>query len=198
MQDRIQSSLLSTTRIVNQIAGEDLVFQRTANPSTGDRLDEQSDRLVALANDLLTSSATANGSNTVDLEDTDDVEAEWHGIVDTIDGLLEKTDTCLDEYTGRVKRKNENFPEPANTPPAKRARTTDQPDQPNWRRANIIKPQNAFEQKFDNFATGPWKPSLTRKPHATVPLEESLILNLETQEYDHPLCFSLLPLSREG
>lgn len=194
MQDKIQGSLLSTTRTVNQIASEDLTFQRTANPSTGDRLDEQSSLLVALASNLLTSAATANGSNTVDLEDTDDVETEWHaGVVDTIDGLLEKTDTCLDEYTGRVKRKNENYPEPASAPPTKKPRTTDQLDQPNWRRANIVKPQNAFEQKFDNFATGPWKPLLTRKPHATVPLEESLSLNLN-QEYDHLVILPLLGL----
>lgn len=43
------------------------------------------------------------------------------------------------------------------------------------KRANIIKPQNAFERKVDNFDTGAFKPLLSTKPHATVPLEKSLI-----------------------
>lgn len=31
-----------------------------------------------------------------------------------------------------------------------------------------------FEKKPDNFPTGPWKPILSNKPHATVSLEQSL------------------------
>lgn len=31
-----------------------------------------------------------------------------------------------------------------------------------------------FEKKPDNFPTGPWKPILAKKPHATVSLEQSL------------------------
>lgn len=42
------------------------------------------------------------------------------------------------------------------------------------KRANILKPQNAFERKIDNFDSGPWKPLMTSKPHALVPLETSL------------------------
>ena len=42
------------------------------------------------------------------------------------------------------------------------------------RRANILKPQNAFEVKPDNSDNSPWKPLLTKKPHALVPLDESI------------------------
>jgi exosome complex exonuclease RRP6 len=45
---------------------------------------------------------------------------------------------------------------------------------PSHRRANIPKPQLAFERKVDNFSEPPWKPLLTTKPNALVPLEESL------------------------
>lgn len=195
LQDKIQASLLSTTRTVNQIANEDLAFQRTANPSTGDRLEEQSTRLLGLASELLKSAATSNGSKHVGtLEDTEDVEIHWTGIVDVVDGLLEKADTCLDEYTGRVKRKSD-FPEPAQ--PSKKSKTSDL----NWRRANIIKPQNAFERKVDNFATGPWKPLLTVKPHATVPLEDSLGVSVDEnnhQQYDYATSLCLLTLNRSS
>lgn len=60
------------------------------------------------------------------------------------------------------------------------------------RRANIVKPQNAFERKADNFHTGPWKPLLTTKPHAIVPLEQSLALTTvegNETEYGYPRSF---------
>lgn len=56
------------------------------------------------------------------------------------------------------------------------------------RRANILKPQNAFEVKPDNTDTSPWKPLLTKKPHASVSLEESTgTFNNEndTVQYDY-------------
>lgn len=63
------------------------------------------------------------------------------------------------------------------------------------KRANIIKPQNAFDRKVNNFDTGPWKPLLTTKPHATVPLDQSLATFVDgddTTQYDHLI---FLPLS---
>lgn len=191
LQDKVQASLLSTTRTVNGIASEDLTFQRTANPRTGDRLDDLSTRLLGVSAKLINGSAKANDQRTVDsLEDTDDVDIQWAGIVDVIDGLLEKADTALDEYTGRVKRKTD-IPEP---PPSKKLKTNDRYE-PNWRRANIIKPQNAFEKQVDNFATGPWKPLLTNKPHATVPLEESLGMTVDEKnksQYEYGPFFPFL------
>lgn len=171
MQDKIQASLVSTTRTVNHIANEDLGFQRTANPSVGDQLDDNSSRLLALSSSLLDAAAKAHGQRAVGtLDDAEDVDIKWTSIVDVVDGLLEKADICLDEYTGRVKRKSD-FPETAQ--PSKKTKTSER-FEGNWRRANIVKPQNAFEKKADNFATGPWKPLLTSKPHATVALEDSL------------------------
>lgn len=198
LQDAVQASLISTTRTVNRIANEDLTFQRTANPRTGDRLEDLSTRLLGVSSELINAAAKANGQRNVELlEDTEDVDIQWAGIVDVIDGLLEKADTALDEYTGRVKRKID-IPEP---PPSKKLKTTDR-FEPNWRRANIIKPQNAFEKKVDNFATGPWKPLLTKKPHATVSLEESLSINDDgnnkNQYEDHSLFLPLLLLSWAG
>lgn len=193
LQDKIQASLVSTTKAVQRIANEDLGFQRTVNPASGDRLDEQSTRLLSLSNDLLKSAAKATGQKPVaDLDDAEDVDIQWRGIVDVIDGLLEKADTCLDEYTGLVKRKGD-FPE---TQPQKKTKTNDRLDF-NFRRANIMKPQKAFEKQVDNFATGPWKPLLTQKPHAIVPLEESLGVFVDEnghQQFKHPYETEILNL----
>jgi exosome complex exonuclease RRP6 len=185
LQAKIQGALVSTTKAVQRIASEDLGFQRTVNPSTGDRLEEQSTRLLSLSGDLLKSAAIGTGQKNVgDLEDAEDVDIQWRSIVDVIDGLLEKADICLDEYTGLVKRKSD-FPE--NGPQQKKSKTNERLDF-NFRRANIIKPQATFEQQVDNFATGPWKPLLTRKPHAAVPLEDSLGVSVDEsnqQQYEY-------------
>lgn len=194
LQEKIQASLVSTTKAVQRIASEDLGFQRTVNPSTGDRLEEQSTRLLSLSSDLLKSAAVATGQkNAGELEDAEDVDIQWRGIVDVIDGLLEKADICLDEYTGLVKRKSD-FPE--NGPQQKKTKTNERLDF-NFRRANIIKPQTTFEQQVDNFAVGPWKPLLTQKPHAIVPLEDSLDAALDEnnqQQYDYTFFLPSLTL----
>ncbi|KAG6360809.1 hypothetical protein INS49_011876 [Diaporthe citri] len=198
LQEKIQASLVSTTKAVQRIASEDLGFQRTVNPSTGDRLEEQSTRLLSLSSDLLKSAAVATGQKNVgELEDAEDVDIQWRGIVDVIDGLLEKADICLDEYTGLVKRKSD-FPE--NGPQQKKAKTNERLDF-NFRRANIIKPQTTFEQQVDNFAVGPWKPLLTQKPHAIVPLEDSLGVAVDgnnQQQYDYTLFLPSLTLNWAG
>ncbi|KAJ9148602.1 Exosome complex exonuclease rrp6 [Pleurostoma richardsiae] len=180
LQEKVQKALVSTTKSANRIANEDLSFQRTVNPDVAERLDEQTSRLLKLSGDLLESAAKATDQNAPSsFDDPEDVDIQWRAVVDVIDSLLERADTCLDEYTGLVKRKD--APTSADANP-KRHKTNDRLDR-NFRRANIIKPQNAFEHKPNNFETGPWKPILGTKPHATVPLDESLSTFID--EYDH-------------
>jgi hypothetical protein len=104
LQDQIQAALISTTRTTGQISSEDLGFQRSLNPEVGTALDEQSERLLSLATALLKSAASISQLRAPVLEEADDVDNNWRGIVDVVDSLLEKSDTCLDEYTGVIKR----------------------------------------------------------------------------------------------
>lgn len=106
LRDAVQSSLVKVTRSVNGLSNEDLQFQRTAHPSVAGRLDQQTGRLLELASGVLKSAAEFTGQRTSRLEDVEDVEIQWRSVVDVIDSLLEKADTCLDEYTGLVKRKD--------------------------------------------------------------------------------------------
>lgn len=105
LQDQIQSALISTTRTAGHVAAEDLGFHRSFNKEVGTALDEQSQRLLSLASALLKSAASIAELRAPVLEDTDDVENNWRCVVDVVDSLLEKSDTCLDEYTGVIKRK---------------------------------------------------------------------------------------------
>jgi len=105
LQDQIQAALVSATRTAGQISSEDLNFQRSLNPSLGTALDEQSARLLALSSSLLKSAASISELEPPVLQDVEDVDNSWHGVVDVVDSLLEKADTCLDEYTGVIKQK---------------------------------------------------------------------------------------------
>ena len=109
LQDQIQAALVSTTRTAGQISSEDLSFQRSLNPELGTLLDEQGARLLELSHELLRSATSISELKTPVLEDQDDVEASWRGVVDVIDSLLEKTDISLDEYTGVLKRKDSPY-----------------------------------------------------------------------------------------
>ncbi len=106
LRDAVQSALVSVTRSVNSLANEDLQFHRTVHPSVATRLDQNTERLLRLASGVLKSAAKLTAQKEPRLDDVDDVEIQWKGIVDVIDSLLEKSDTCLDEYTGLIKRKD--------------------------------------------------------------------------------------------
>ncbi|KAI0023417.1 ribonuclease H-like domain-containing protein [Xylariomycetidae sp. FL0641] len=189
VQENIQGALVSATRLTNQIAAEDLSFQRTSNPIVADELDDTSARLLDLTSSLLKSATKNTNLSAPNLEDADDVDVHWSRIVDVVDTLLEKADTCLDEYTGAIMRKAAPVEQPANAAKNRYAL------EPAMRNANIIKPQNAFEIKPDNLDAHPWRPLLTEKPHAIVPLEKSLGTYHDennTVQYDIPACLPSL------
>jgi exosome complex exonuclease RRP6 len=106
LRDAVQSTLVTITRSVNTLASEDLQFQRTVHRSVATRLDQNTNNLLQLATNVLKSAGEFTAQRQPKLEDVDDVEIQWKGIVDVIDSLLEKSDTCLDEYTGLIKRKD--------------------------------------------------------------------------------------------
>jgi exosome complex exonuclease RRP6 len=112
LQESVQKSLISTIKTVNRIAAEDLSFQRTVNPSVGQLLEDRTSRILELSTQLLLTAGKACGVKAPKLEDVEDIEMKWRGVVDVVDSSLEKADTALDEYTGLVKRKEPPLPDP--------------------------------------------------------------------------------------
>ncbi|TLD28419.1 hypothetical protein PspLS_03373 [Pyricularia sp. CBS 133598] len=204
LQDKIQAALVATTRKVNLIATQDIAFRRSVDPEAGELLDEQREKLLSLASSLVNTAASLGGGKSskpkraLELEDAEEVDDNWQAIVDSLDIALEKADTCIDEYTGLVKRKDAPTADMGPTAKKSKLGVLDR----SLRYANIIKPQKAFEVPANNDDKGPWKPLLTKKPHAIVPLEKSLATfhneDAETQ-YDYLLHLSLPvpPLSGE-
>ena len=167
LQEAIQATLIATTRTVSQISAADIGFQRSLNPKVGEALDEQTARLLNISSSILKSAAALTESDSPTLEEADDVDNNWRGVVDVVDSLLERADMSLDEYTGLIKRKGPDAGAEQYTSKKKTSNS--------FRNQNLVKPQLAFANKADNNPTGPWKPLLKMKPHAIVPLEESLV-----------------------
>lgn len=194
LQDDIQAALVAVTRTTGKLSAEDLGFQRSLNREIGPALDEQSDRVLSLANALLKSAASIADLRVPSLQDVEDVDNDWRGVVDVVDSLLEKADTALYEYTGVIKRldstvaeavcaqrdqiiarQNTNLVQAA--PKSKKSHSLNN----TLRTQNLVKPQLAFDVKPNNFDTSPWKPLLETKPNATQNLEDSL--SVFTNEY---------------
>lgn len=168
-KDRVTASLLSATRQANALSSQDLSFHRNSSENVSRALDRQNAHLLRLTNKLLKAATGDSGIKAPHIKDRDGIEDNWPGIVDVIDDLLEKADASLDEFTGAIKRLSPSVsdrtlppPRPQNTlgtrfPPTK-----------------FEKPQLLFSRKVDNFETALWKPLLTSKPHAVVPLDQSI------------------------
>jgi len=104
--DELQKNLLATTRAVNQLCAEDLGFHKSLDPNVGKALDKQNARFLKLAEHLVRSTALGPDGvgEPLSLNTVEAVDNNWHGIVDTIDSLLERAATSIDQYTGTLKR----------------------------------------------------------------------------------------------
>ncbi|KZF21908.1 hypothetical protein L228DRAFT_269356 [Xylona heveae TC161] len=184
LQEQVSSALVATTRTTGQIAAEDLPFQRSLDANIASSLDEQKSRFLKLAEKLVNFAASGSEIDAPQLEDADALENNWRGVVDVIDSLLERADTCLDEYTGVIKRLSPSEQERPPTPKPKKARTGNV-----FRTQNIPKPQLLFENVPTNAESTAFKPLLNAKPHAIVPLEQSLttfVNEYGLEQYKHP------------
>ncbi|EXJ85834.1 hypothetical protein A1O1_06203 [Capronia coronata CBS 617.96] len=178
-QDLIQSSLIDVTRTATQISNQDLSFHRSSSEKLSRALDRQNTHLLRLTSSLLKAATKDTTLKPPAVRDQDDIEDNWRGIVDVVDDLLEKADSALDEYSGVIKRQS---PGQDPEPPAKRVRTGRGLHA--WASENTQKPQLQFDRHVNNAETKPWKPLLREKPHAIVPLDESI--GNEDTGYKHP------------
>ena len=175
-QDKLKSSLVQVTRTVGQLSSEDLNFHRTSSAEVTESLDEQSLRILTLTSAVLKAATTGTDIKAPTLYNEDSIDDNWRGVVDVIDSLLEKADACLDEFTGVIKKLSPSQEEAA--PVIKKAPKF--PTVYDYGPSKIPKPQLQFEHKPDNSGSSLFRPLLTSKPHATLPLDESL----KTREID--------------
>ncbi|EXJ67153.1 uncharacterized protein A1O5_09800 [Cladophialophora psammophila CBS 110553] len=179
-QDLVQASLINVTRSATQVSNQDLGFHRSSSDKLSRSLDRQDAHLLRLTNKLLKAATQDTPLKPPTLQNQDSVEDNWRGIVDVVDGLLEKADSALDEFSGIIKPQD---PARQGADPSPRPTKTGLGFQ-RWAASNMQKPQTHFHRQVNNSDPNPFKPLLQTKPHASVPLEQSI--GTEDTGYNHP------------
>lgn len=187
IQQQITSSLVAMTRTASKIATQDLAFHRSIQPDVAASLDQKSARLLQLTERLLQRSAASSSVAKITLPDVDAIDSCWRRIVDVADSLFERADTCLDEFTGLVKNKEQTISTNvrtgwtpflmsifANSKPKDSSTKQYKPRlNTSLRDAVLPKPQLSFDTKPPNYEKPPFRHFLSSKPHSTVPFAES-------------------------
>ncbi|KAL4884657.1 ribonuclease H-like domain-containing protein [Aspergillus karnatakaensis] len=175
-QKRLTEALVPVMRNVGQVPVTDLTFHRSSNAEVSEALDEQSGRLLSLTSSILKAATAGTDIPAPKLTDEDSIEYNWRGIVDVIDGLLEKADACLDEFTGVIKKLSPSLQDKEGEKKSLRKDRfpTRFPTIYDYGPSKIPKPQIQFEHQIDPQDTSPFTPLLKTKPHAIEPLEQSL------------------------
>ena len=184
-QDRVTSSLVNVTRSAGGIASHDLSFHRSLSDKVSKSLDTQNTHLLRLTNKLLKAATKETNLKSLTFRDRDDLEDNWKNVVDVIDDLLEKADANLDEFNGLIKRQSPSqaaTPEPPSTKPR-------YPAYHSTAYGGVTKPQTLFNTQVNNYDNSRWRPLLRTKPHAQVPLEDSI--GSEETGFKHPYAYEI-------
>ncbi|KAF5360491.1 hypothetical protein D9756_004521 [Leucocoprinus leucothites] len=177
---KLQSSALKATRNAATLPA-DINFYRSLDTGVARDIDNISSRVLNMTNRLLELSSSIDqntaskgkGKGKARLEDKDDVVDDFHSlVVDVMDQLFERTDSCLDQAMGRSKAPAIaiNLPTKDTVPQKRKLMPPNGAVNPVIHHASHLeKPQLSFKRKPDNTDT-PWYPSLSHKYNAKVPL----------------------------
>lgn len=181
----LQSQIQPLTRTAAQLPGpSDLSFHRSLDRSLLKDLDTTKDDILSTLNALLgsISSKAINGKGKSAVDDAWELKADdlidangfSRKLGDIVDTLIERADTKLDEYQGKVKPTSETSKtrgEKAGTGEKIGSVPAIGPLPSYLLNANIQPlPQLKFSRQPDNSRDRLWKHTLTEKPHAKVPL----------------------------
>lgn len=183
----LQAPLVSITRSASSLPGpSDLSFHRSIDKDVAAMLDGQAQQVQEMVKTLTywaqgkgKGKGKATAAEGDEDDDDDDQVAFYNRIADVVDGLLERADICMDEFSGKaVPRSIENSTEatrltaPARTiaSPAVVSKTGKLPSE--LTNAQIDPPQRKFTLRPDNSAESQWDRPLTMgKPNAVVPID---------------------------
>lgn len=200
-QKDASAALVALIRTAKALTSGDLPFNRSLDPHFAATLDSTNSHILTLINALVRNVNVAVPAEP--FEDAESLEARWAAVSDVVDSLLERADMCIDEYSGTVNRGSMQQQQQQHGPVIAGSKSA-RPDKrhPDGRKAyfkslNMPKPQLLFQTPLSPLDPGPYRPRLTRKPHALVPLEQSLVpltADATRERYISSLPVSLFPL----
>ncbi|KAI6147295.1 ribonuclease H-like domain-containing protein [Pisolithus tinctorius] len=163
----LQATALDATSLAASSLPPDLAFHRSMDQSLAHDLDSLSTRVLELTNRIIRLSNKDNAANFGRLEDEEDVVDEFsRNVVDAMEGMLERTDSALDEFLGRKKA-------PAiQNEPKKRVLPRGRLDPTITHASHLPKPQLKFRYLHPNTDESPYIPAalIAHKWCAKVPL----------------------------
>ncbi|RSH77767.1 exosome nuclease subunit [Apiotrichum porosum] len=179
--DNLTKALEMATTAANLFPDKsDISFHRTLDRRFAKDLDETSNRLLLLTDRLASLAVEANpqkGKHVLlrrKLDDEDAVVDSFRsGVIQVVDRVLEDADAALDEARGENKKSQIEVNKALAAAAGKKLpgpRALNLPGlAPHMQNDNRIpKPQDLFRDRVDNSAI--WRPQLTEKAHAMVPL----------------------------
>ncbi|KAF9221508.1 hypothetical protein BS17DRAFT_784858 [Gyrodon lividus] len=172
--DALQAAALYTTRLAATSLPSDLPFHRSIDSALACDVDALSSRVLGLTSRLI---LLASGK-TDRLEEEEDIVDDFvRNIVDSMEGMLESTDSALDVFLGR--KKDPVIPLPAvpvdprqNTKPKKQQQPRGRLDPALTHASHLEKPQLSFKHTLPNADESPYIPTslIPHKWCAKVPL----------------------------
>lgn len=192
----LQGALQPPTRSAASLPQpSDIGFHRSIDKDVARSLDETTQQLAGMIDRIATwtakqtsgkskqSSTTANAAEGDDAEQGPSGSNGFSKIADIVDDLLEKSDICMDEYSGKVAPRQLDPARPSGSSASLPTRASTSVDStqslpktgrlpPQILNAQIEPPQRRFTVKPDNAVDTPWERPLTMgKPNALVPLD---------------------------
>ncbi|AEY95518.1 FACL001Cp [Eremothecium gossypii FDAG1] len=177
-EDPLFKRIVSAIRAAAALSAQDIDFYRSLHPSVGQELDDTSATVVSLINELLLS---VDENNNELKPGRDNFEDSWKELSNVMDNIFEKSDHAFDSIKHGSSSRNEGV---------NMQYLADSSHDDSTPSKRIEKPQLLFKTPVDNTELHPFKPLLKEKPHALKPLEESLMLAPEEENfpahYPHP------------
>lgn len=177
----LQGPLVSITRNASSLPGpSDLSFHRSIDRNIATALDQQAGDVQALTQSLTRWAKGKARATNPDEEEEDDPSSAYRRIADVVDGLLERADICLDQYSGKLavpQQASDADGQTRLTAPTRQNNTTNNGTLPkngklpnDITNAQIDPPQRQFTLKPDNTPDTMWDRALAMgKPNALPP-----------------------------
>ncbi|KAJ6260419.1 hypothetical protein Dda_4645 [Drechslerella dactyloides] len=188
-QKDASKALIQLIKHTKVLSSGDLAFNKSLDTEFATALDKANGKVLGMINDLVRNATHGSDIKFESFEDADSVEARWSAVSEVVDFLLEKADLCMDEYTGTVNRGvMQTTAASSNYKSARPDKRTAEGRRAFNKSLHMAKPQLQFKKPLSPLDTGPYKPRLTRKPHAIKPLDESLVPTVVEgrEKYPHP------------
>ncbi|ORY77719.1 ribonuclease H-like domain-containing protein, partial [Protomyces lactucae-debilis] len=179
IEEAISVSLQGAIKAATLLGQNDLAFHTSLDTQFSNSLQDTHAQLLSLTSSIL-DYVSPGGFEA--LQEIKAVETRWGDLIDVVDHLLEQTDTALEETRQRkVKEAAEQEQlqaKQAQLPPLPASLRNAQ---------DLTPPQRKFARKPDN-DDAPWRPLITDKRHAMVPLltDEERGSARQTERATHP------------